>query len=343
MITGRKPVALGIDIGGTKIAAALVDERGSVLARERGPVAPESNDAGLKSVCRVVDRLLDAAPSARGQLAGIGAGCPGSIDWRAGVVRGAANLAWRDLPLAERLATRYGVPTLLDNDVNVAAWGERSFDQSRPIVNGEDPVRLDHLVFITVGTGIGAGLIEAGRIVRGRQSAGEVGHIPIVEQGPRCPCGMVGCLEALAAGPALGAAGRALAEREGAPRLIELAGGRAAAIAAPHVIQAAAEGDAGARRLLDREGYYLALAVLIVSRMLDPQVVVMGGGLAEAGPPLFESIWTNLARLRPRGPCPQHFVVPARRGAAAGAIGAAALVLRPEPGFVGTGLIAPRP
>ena len=99
MNSGREPVALGIDVGGTKIAAVFVDEQGRVLARQRGPVAPESNDAGLHSIYRVVDRLLDATPEARDHLVGIGAGCPGSIDWRAGAVRGAANLAWRDLQI----------------------------------------------------------------------------------------------------------------------------------------------------------------------------------------------------------------------------------------------------
>jgi glucokinase len=106
------------------------------------------------------------------------------------------------------------------------------------------------------------------------------------------------------------------------------------------IVQAAQEGDAGAQRLLDREGYYLALAVLIAGRMLDPDVVVIGGGLAEAGIPLFEAIWDNLVRLRPRGPEPRTYAIPARLGADAGTIGAAALILRPERGFVEAGLIS---
>jgi glucokinase len=119
-----------------------------------------------------------------------------------------------------------------------------------------------------------------------------------------------------------------------------MAGGDAAAVTAELVVRAAAAGDAGARHVLDREGYYLALAVLIAGRMLDPEVVVIGGGVAEAGGPLFDALWTNLGRLRPHGPAPQRHAIPARLGPDAGAIGAAALVLRPEPGFTGAGLIA---
>jgi glucokinase len=344
-------LALGIDVGGTKVAAVLLDAQGAVLARERGPVAPESNQAGLESIFRVVDRLLDAHPEARGRLLGIGVGAPGAIDWRAGVLRGATNLGWRDLPLAQALRDRYGVPAVADNDVNVAAWGERCFgatahDQGQPPDGGGamppssgTPRPADHLVFITVGTGIGSGIVESGRIVRGQRSAGELGHIPLVENGPACKCGMIGCLEAVAAGPAFTAAARRLAREGHAPLLLAMAHGNAEAIEAPQVVEAARRGDPGARQLLDREGYYLALAVLIASRMLDPERVVIGGGLAEAGQPLFEAIWSNLARLRPRGPDPRRYAVPSRLGADAGAIGAGSLVLIPEPGFVQAGLL----
>jgi glucokinase len=196
----------------------------------------------------------------------------------------------------------------------------------------------DDLVFLTVGTGIGAGLIAGGRMVRGRGTAGEVGHIPLFEGGPRCACGLVGCLEAVASGPAFARAGRELAEAGGAPGLLERAGGDAGRIDAPAIVRAAVEGDPVAARLLDREGYYLALAVLIAGRLLDPARVVLGGGLTEAGEALFGAVWANLARLRPRGPEPRGYAVPAALGADAGAAGAAALVLVPEPGFVEAGL-----
>ncbi|HEV2125359.1 MAG TPA: ROK family protein, partial [Chloroflexota bacterium] len=205
-------LALGIDIGGTKIAVALVDASGTVLARARGPVAPESNDAAVASIFAVVDQLLASEANARQRLSGIGAGAPGSIDWRRGVFGGATNLAWRDLALADSLRERYGVPALLDNDVNVAAWGELSF--------GGWSVPIQNLVFIAVGTGIGCGIIESGRIVRGRRSAGEIGHIPIFEHGPQCKCGMIGCLEAVASGPALGSVARALVEQGGGDALL---------------------------------------------------------------------------------------------------------------------------
>ena len=350
-------LALGIDVGGTKVAAVLLDAAGAVLGEARGPVAPESNQAGLESIFAVADRLLDTQPDARRRLVGVGAGAPGAIDWRTGTLLGATNLAWRHLPLAQALRERYGVPAVLENDVNAAAWGERCFGagssgkvqeaRGERQATGSTSAQhsapgaplAQHLAFITVGTGIGAGLIESGRLVRGRRSAGEIGHIPLLENGPRCKCGLAGCLEAAAAGPAFAAAGREAAAAGRAPRLLELAGGDLEAITAPHVVQAAVEGDPGARQALDREGYYLALAVLVAGRMLDPDVVAIGGGLAEAGPPLFEALWDNLARLRPRGPEPRAYAVPAPLGSRAGAIGAAALVLHPEPSFLEAGLL----
>ena len=322
-------LALGVDIGGTKVAAVVVDGTGKVLASERGPVAPESNDSALASVVAVVDRLLEAQTAVRDRVIGIGAGAPGGVDWRTGVLLGATNLAWRNLPLGEELNQRYGVPSLVDNDVNVAAWGERCFGGW-----GREGKAIEHLVFITVGTGIGSGLIENGRIVRGRRSAGEIGHIPVLQNGPSCKCGMVGCLEGAASGPALGAAGRRLAESGESPRLLELAGGSASAVTAAHVVQAAVEGYPGPKMLLEKEGEYLALATLIASRMLDPEVIVIGGGLAEAGDPLFQSLWSALRKTRERGPEPETYVVPTRLGGDAGAIGAAALILMPEGGFL---------
>jgi glucokinase len=353
---GGEDLALGLDIGGTKVAAVLMGRSAgpagpagpagaaaAVLSRARGAVDATDNAAGLASIFRVVDACLEGAAGAPGaggdgrgvrgvrdRLRGIGAGCPGSIDWRAGVVRGATNLGWRHLPLAEALRARYGVPALVDNDVNVAAWGERCFGAGAP---------ADDLVFITVGTGIGAGLVAAGRILRGRGgTAGEIGHIPLFEDGPRCACGLTGCLEALASGPAFARAGRAAAAAGEAPGLLALAGGDAAAIDPPLILRAAAAGDAAAGRLLDREGHYLALAVLIAGRLLDPARVVLGGGLTEAGAALFGALWDNLARLRPRGPRPADYAVPAALGPDAGAAGAAALVLVPEPGFAGAGI-----
>jgi len=336
---GAAPAALGIDIGGTKVAAALVDAHGRVLARERGPVSPDDNASGLASIFAVVDRLLAAVPDVRPRLRGIGAGAPGAVDWQTGTLRGAANLAWRQLPIAAALSERYHLPALLDNDVNVAAWGELSFGSAGDASDERAAAAPPDLVFLAAGTGIGAGIIAHGRLVRGRGSAGEIGHIPLFEHGPPCRCGATGCLEAVASGPALAAAARQAAASGNAPGLLALAGGMLDAISADLVVQAATGGDPAAAALLDREGYYLALAVLILARLLDPARLVLGGGLAAAGAPLFEAIWRHLAQLRPRAGDPQRLVVPSRLGAEAGTAGAAALILRPEPGFIEAGLI----
>ncbi len=243
-------LALGIDIGGTKVAAVLLNREGVVLGRARGPVAAQGNGAGLGSIFRVVDTVLQGHLEARRSLVGIGAGAPGSIDWRGGVLNGAANLTWQHLPLAAALSERYGVPALLDNDVNVAAWGERCFGAGTGAPAGEGPRGLpvgapagvpglpeENVVFLTAGTGIGAGLIEAGRIVRGRGGAGEIGHIPLFPDGPPCRCGMIGCLEARASGPALARAGQGAAAAGETPALLALAGGAPPQVTAPLVIR----------------------------------------------------------------------------------------------------------
>jgi glucokinase len=267
-------------------------------------------------------------------------------------VRGATNLGWRDLPLGAALRQRYGVPALVENDVNAAAWGERSFGAgaagpeagaameraTAASGTGAPAGRVDDLVYLTVGTGIGAGIVSGGRIVRGRGTAGEIGHIPLFENGPPCACGLVGCLEALAAGPAFARAGRDLAAAGEAPALLARAGGDAEAITPDLILRAAAAGDPPAQTLLDREGYYLALAVLIAGRLLDPARIVVGGGLSESGALLFEALWRSLARLRPRGPDPRTYAVPPALGPDAGAVGGAALILVPEPGFRAAGL-----
>ena len=333
-------LAIGVDVGGTKVAAGLVevhDGRASVVARARGAVDPATNAGGLASITSVVDEVvnrLDAGQRAR--LRGIGVACAGNVDHVAGTLRRAANMAWVDLGISSALCDRYGVTSHVENDVNAAAWGLASF----PGANVPLPPNPT-VAYLVVGTGIGAGIVDGGRILRGRVgSAGELGHLPGIAGAVDpaagdvpCVCGARGCLEAVASGPALGAAARTRAIDGRAPGLLRAVHGDAARIDAATVTAAAADGDADALDLLAREGRFVALAIAVAFRAYDPHRVVLGGGVVAAGEVVVDAIHAGVAGLVVRD---GHRLRDSRDwleieapGADLGVLGGAALVLAP--------------
>ncbi|HEY8491620.1 MAG TPA: ROK family protein [Dehalococcoidia bacterium] len=262
---------VGLDVGGSKVAAALGGETGVALARVRVETDLSSEAATLESIFGAVDRLLAEAGLGAGDLAGIGVAVPGEVDHRRGTVRRAVNLRWREVRLADRLRRRYAVPALCDNDANLAALGEWSFGAGR-----EAAV----LVYVSVGTGIGAGIVVDGRIHRGAGgAAGEIGHAVVLPDGPRCACGLHGCLEALASGPAIAAAARD-AIAHGRDSSLRPPGTDPVAITASDVARAAAAGDPLAREVMARAAEHLAYALIFLARTLDPDRMVLGGGVA---------------------------------------------------------------
>ncbi len=309
-------LVIGVDVGGTKVAAGVVearDGRAVIGARARGAVDPATNEGGIASILAVVDEAvatLDAGQRAR--LAGIGVACAGNVDHVTGTLRRAANMAWRDLGIAAALRDRHGVEARVENDVNAAAWGLATFPGDAP---GGSPGASGWpanptLAYLVVGTGIGAGVVDGGRILRGRNGgAGELGHLPGIAgaveaaagQVP-CVCGARGCLEAVASGPALGAAARARAVAGAAPRLLDRAGGDASRIDAASVTGAAADGDPVALELLAREGRFVAMAIAVAFRAYDPHRIVIGGGVVAAGQVVVDAIHAGIADLAVRVP-----------------------------------------
>ena len=302
-------LVIGVDVGGTKVAAGVVearDGRAVIGARARGAVDPATNEGGIASILAVVDEAvatLDAGQRAR--LAGIGVACAGNVDHVTGTLRRAANMAWRDLGIAAALRDRHGVEARVENDVNAAAWGLASFPGD---AKGTAPCPT--LAYLVVGTGIGAGVVDGGRILRGRTgAAGELGHLPGIAgaveaaagQVP-CVCGARGCLEAVASGPALGAGARARAVAGAAPGLLERAGGDASRIDAATVTGAAADGDPVALELLAREGRFVAMAIAVAFRAYDPHRIVIGGGVVAAGQVVVDAIHAGIADLAVRVP-----------------------------------------
>ena len=309
------PLAVGVDIGGTKVAGGVVDVTGGVLARVRR-VTP-SRDARLveATIVDVVEELR-----ATHDVVAVGVGAAGFVDADRARVRFAPHLAWRDEPLRDHVADRIGLPVVVENDANAAAWAEWRFGGGR----GET-----HLVMVTLGTGIGGGVVFDGAVQRGRYGmAGEFGHMVVVPDGHRCECGNRGCLEQYASGNVLGREARELA-RAGSPvavSLLERVGGDVDALAGPVVTEAAQEGDACAIELFDGVGRWLGLGLANLAAALDPGLFVIGGGVSDAGELLLGPAREAFRRtLTGRGYRPRARIVRASFGPEAGLVGAADL------------------
>jgi glucokinase len=317
----------GVDIGGTNQTVALARLDGEVLATRRHRLPPGGTATEvIAAVLAMLDAVLDAVPRTAGRpgaekLLRIGVGFGGPVDIEAGTVLTSHHVSgWDGFPLRRTLESCRNAATVIDNDANAAALGEAHFGAGRGHRN---------VLYVNVGTGIGAGLILNGRLFHGQHGmAGEIGHVTVAPDGPLCPCGKRGCLEAVASGRAIGQRGQeaARAEPGAAGRLLALAGGSVEAIAGTHVLAAAAEGDPLAGRIADETAAYLGLALGNVANVLDPAMIILGGGVGEAGERLFGPLREAVRRhLLPSMPAPE--VVPAALGYDAGIVGALALAL----------------
>jgi glucokinase len=309
-------LAIGVDVGGTKVAGGVVDDDGRVLAKTQRETPSTSAVDTETSIDTVVAELRERHPD----VVAVGIGAAGWVDETRSRVRFAPNLAWRDEPLRERVAGRVGLPVVVENDANAAAWAEHRFGAAR----GEDD-----FVLLTIGTGIGGGLVLDGRLYRGRWGmAGEPGHLAFVADGEACGCGNNGCLEQYVSGSALVrlARRRALTDPAVAARLVELAGGSAERIHGSHVTAAARDGDPLAVELFDEMGRHLGAALAGLAALLDPSCFVVGGGVGEAGELLLGPAREVFeATLTGREHRPVAEIRPAALGNDAGLVGAADL------------------
>ncbi|MGH3275332.1 MAG: ROK family glucokinase [Streptosporangiaceae bacterium] len=265
-------LAIGVDVGGTKVAAGVVDTDGKIIEQLRRPT-PAASPAGTEQV--IAEMVTDLR--SRHDVIAIGIGAAGFVDETRSVVMFAPNLAWREEPVKKRLEDRLGCPVLVENDANAAAWAEARFGAAQD---------HDHVLLITVGTGIGAGLVMDGRLYRGRWGAGgEPGHYRVVPDGRLCGCGNRGCWEQYVSGNALVAEARDLARHtpDAAVRLLHLGGGSVEGIDGPAVTQAAMEGDAGALQCFETIGQWLGTGLADLAAILDPGCFVIGGGVSTAG------------------------------------------------------------
>ncbi|MFI9237148.1 ROK family protein [Streptomyces sp. NPDC053079] len=310
-------LSIGLDIGGTKIAAGVVDAEGRVV--ERVPAVPSPVDQA--AIVKTVSVLIEGLRSRHPGIAAVGVGAAGLIHWPEGRIRTAPNNAYRDLPLRRLLQESTGLPTVVDNDANAACWAEYRMGNSAA-----------HMAFITVGTGVGGGLVLADRLFRGRTGiAMEIGHMIVDPYGTeRCGCGTIGCLEPLASGRALGRYGSAAAAADPGGMLARLAGdpGR---VTGETVSAAARAGDPAACAQLERLGHWLGIGVATLVNLFDIELVVIGGGVAEVGDLLLTPIRSSFTRFVTAAAHRElPDIEPARLGPEAGWIGAALLALDQE-------------
>lgn len=312
-------LTIGVDIGGTKVAGGVVDPDGQVVARTRRDTPADDVAKTRDVIVEVVAELAALHP-----VAAVGIGAAGWIDASRSTVLFAPNLAWRDEPLRDYVSNALGLPVIVENDANVAAWAEFRYGAARHAD--------DSMVMFTVGTGIGGGIVLGGELVRGAHGiAAELGHMNSVPGGHLCGCGRFGCIEQYASGKALVRFARAGARQDPtrATRLLELAEGDAEAITGPMVTAAARAGDHVSREAFAQIGQWLGIGLADLVQILDPQVLVVGGGVVEAGElllgPARQSYMDSLAQ---RGRLPVAEVRAAEMGNAAGVVGAADLARR---------------
>jgi glucokinase len=309
------PAAVGIDLGGTKIAGIRIDDAGRVLVREEAPT-PGDPDA-------IVDELVHLVQSlAAGEAVAVGIGAAGIVDFVTGTLRFSPNLPLRDLPLQELVQERTGLRAVVDNDANAAGWGEYRYGAAKG---------HDHVLLVTVGTGIGGALIMDGELYRGAYGfAAEIGHFIVEPGGPECGCGNRGCWEQVASGQALERL--ALADVDSNPQggiALAAGGGRPEG---HHVSEAGRAGDQAAKTIFEEVGRRLGEGIAGLVNVLDPELVVVGGGIGEEGDLLLEPArrafreTVEAVERRPDVP-----IVVAKLGNEAGAMGAAALALEAAP------------
>lgn len=306
-------LAVGLDIGGTKIAGGVVDAAGKIVEPLMVRPTPHSQDGIVSTLLEMITQFRERQPA----VAAVGAGTAGLVDWPSGFVRWAPNNPYDAMPLRERLQEATGLTAVVDNDANAAAWAQFRLGTA-----------ADYMLFVTVGTGVGGGIVLDGRIFRGRSGIGaEIGHIIVDPRSDAvCGCGNRGCLEALASGNALGRLGREVAARDPDGLLAALAGG-ADQVSGLTVFRAAAAGDPTARSLYQETGRWLGIGLASLVTILDLDLIVVGGSVVEAGDLLLDPVRTSLGA----------YVFAADQRAVPPVIAAET---RSEAGWIGAGLLA---
>ena len=313
-----KKYRVGVDVGGTNVKLALVDLNGKIVYSNTTPTRADLGyEHSITNIQNAIEELMKETNTNKDSIEAIGFGFPGQIDYQKGVVRLLPNMpGWVDVPVAKIMQDKFGITTKLDNDVRVATLGELKYGAGKGCEN---------LVCITVGTGIGSGLVFNGKLIRGaKNAAGEIGHIKLtMGDGPICGCGDYGCCEAYASGPAIVAEAKEYIKGGKSSKFKELATEELS----PYIVaQAALQGDAVAKRIYAKMGEIIGLGLTSVINLLNPEKVIIGGGVADAGDILFNPIRETIAKRAMPIQASAVEIVPAQLGNTAGVIGASLLI-----------------
>lgn len=323
MDSGEK-VAVGVDLGATKLQWALVNSHGTVLASARVATDVNGGPRAIRSqIAEAVRESIVRNHSGRSPV-GIGLGVAGQIEFGSGTVLFGPNLGWKNVPLGSWIQEELGLPVMVTNDVRAATFGEWKFGAGKGVKD---------LVCLFVGTGIGGGIVAGGRLLCGAtNSAGELGHLVVDVSGPACDCGGRGCLEALAGGRALAREARRAVQSYPAAgaRLLQMAGGTLEGITAEILVRAARRGDRLAREILAKATEALAAGLVSIVHGLNPERVVLGGGIVEGMDEVVKELEEKVKARAMEAATRGLKLVRAELGGVAGAVGAAAMVLSGE-------------
>lgn len=312
---------IGIDVGGTNVKIALVDDNGKIIYSNSVPTyAKMGYEYTVNNIKQAIKDLMKETNTTPSDIEGIGFDFPGQVDCKTGVVKLAPNIpGWVNVPIAQMIEDEFHIPTRIDNDVRCAALGELKFGAGRGCEN---------FICITVGTGIGSGIVINGKVVRGAtNAAGELGHIKLqMNGGPICGCGDTGCLEAFASGPAIVAMAQDYIKGGKSTKFREMAAVEGGEITPYMVAKAAEEGDPVAKRIFEIVGEYIGIGLTSVINLLNPERVIIGGGVAESGELLLGPIKKTIKERAMVVAGNAVEIVPAQLGNSAGVIGASMLI-----------------
>ena len=312
---------IGIDVGGTNVKIALVDDNGKIIYSNSVPTyAKMGYEYTVNNIKQAIKDLMKETNTTPSDIEGIGFDFPGQVDCKTGVVKLAPNIpGWVNVPIAQMIEDEFHIPTRIDNDVRCAALGELKFGAGRGCEN---------FICITVGTGIGSGIVINGKVVRGAtNAAGELGHIKLqMNGGPICGCGDTGCLEAFASGPAIVAMAQEYIKGGKSTKFREMAAVEGGEITPYMVAKAAEEGDPVAKRIFEIVGEYIGIGLTSVINLLNPERVIIGGGVAESGELLLGPIRKTIKERAMVVAGNAVEIVAAQLGNSAGVIGASMLI-----------------
>ena len=316
----RDDLIVAVDLGGTKISAVLADASANVVARDhRGTYAGQGTEEVIGRIIDSIKHLMESA-AAPGQVTGVGIAAAGACEVSSGVISSSPNLpGWHDIPLRDIIQRQFGIATYLDNDATLAALGEHRFGAG---------IGVDDLLYVTVSTGIGGGIIIGGKPYRGVSgTAGEMGHMTIDDNGPHCSCGNVGCWEMLASGTALAREAVKRIEAGAQTAILGLCQGDLSKVSAQAVSVASERGDALAVELVSQTGYYLGVGLVNLVNIFNPELILIGGGLSNMGQRLLAPALKVVKDRAFAVPANAVRIETSRLGGDAGVLGAVAMVV----------------